>query len=230
MEEKSDRQLGNYINTKTLRALRNTKRFIVFLCAIIASLLSHNSYAQQDSSRITVTAEIIDNDTLPLMVLKPYDVIEKPDPNAIKKLNEINRLYVNVNKVLPYARLAKAKLDEIKDHVSTMESEHDKKVYIKQMEKEMRDRFEAELKNLTITQGRILIKLIDRETGETSYELVKELRGTLSATFWQGMAHLFGSDLKTTYDSTSEDNAVEQIIRKIDSTGFKPIILNKNPK
>ena len=98
------------------------------------------------------------------------------------------------------------------------------------MEKEMRDRFEAELKNLTITQGRILIKLIDRETGETSYELVKELRGTLSATFWQGMAHLFGSDLKTTYDSTSEDNAVEQIIRKIDSTGFKPIILNKNPK
>jgi hypothetical protein len=187
-------------------------------------------FAQKDSARITVNVEIIGKDTLPVMVLNSYDLIEKPDPNAIKKLNEINRLYANVNKVLPYARVAKVTLDEINEHITHIESEHEKKVYIKGMEKEMKERFEKELKNLTITQGRILIKLIDRETGETSYQLVKDLRGTLTATFWQGMAHLFGSNLKVTYDSLGEDRAVEQIIRQIDSTGFHTIILKKtNP-
>ena len=67
-------------------------------------------------------------------------------------------------------------------------------------EAELRAEFEAEVKDLTISQGRILVKLIDRQTGETSYELVKDLRGSFVAFVWQGMARLFGQDLKSNYD------------------------------
>jgi hypothetical protein len=226
MEDKSKRVLNKNYESKLLKILG----FPIFGLIFFSVLMFHpysKIFAQKDSSRIIVNAEVIGNDTLPVMVLNPYDVIEKPDPKAIKKLNEMNRLFTNVYKVLPYARIAKATLDEINDTIATMSSEHERKVFIKQKEKEMKERFEKELKNLTIDQGRILIKLIDRETGETSYELVKELRGSLTATFWQGMAHLFGSNLKATYDSVGEDRAVEQIIRQIDSTGFKPIHIKK---
>ncbi len=197
---------------------------------VFSNFFPSTAYSQKDTARITVTAEVIGTDTLPLMLIKPYDVIEKPDPEAIKKLNEMNRLFVNVSKVLPYARAAKTMLDEIKTTIATMNTKREKKEYIKAKEKELKEQFTADLKNLTVTQGRILIKLIDRETGETSYELVKELRGTLAATVWQGIAQVFGEDLKTNYDTLGEDKAVEQIIRRIDSTGFKPLLIKSKAK
>src|ERR1700722_12175977 len=110
MEDKSDGGLACYVTTKTRSALRFTKDFVFLhvLLTFVVILLYLPSFAQKDSARIIVNAEIMDKDTLPVMVLNPFEVIEKPDPNAIKKLNEVNRLYVNVNKVLPYARVAKA--------------------------------------------------------------------------------------------------------------------------
>ena len=82
--------------------------------------------------------------------------------------------------------------------------------------KELKSDFERDLKQLTITQGRILIKLIDRETGNTSYALVKELRGSLQAFFWQGLARLFGTNLKTEFDAAGEDAAIESIVQQIE--------------
>ena len=118
--------------------------------------------------------------------------------------------------------LASAKLKYINDQVATMTNERQKKRFIKETEKELKDQFEQELKKLTVTQGRILIKLIDRETGNTSYALVKELRGTLQAFFWQGLARLFGENLKSEYDSAGEDQMIEQIVRQIE-TGQLPV-------
>ncbi|MFK5968672.1 MAG: DUF4294 domain-containing protein, partial [Candidatus Marithrix sp.] len=84
-------------------------------------------------------------------------------------------------------------------------------------EKELKKEFEDELKNLTMTQGKLLIKLVDRETGKTTYELVKQLRGSLSAFFWQSLAKLFGSNLKTEYDAAGEDKLIEDILIRIDN-------------
>ncbi len=214
MENKSPR---NRIAGNTL--------FSVFLSVVF--ILSFNDFimAQQDSGGIVLKAEVVGTDTIPVVVMNDFNVVEKYDPDALKKLNEMNRLYANVKKVLPYARVAKAKLDEINEHVATMSDKSQRKDYIKSEEKIMKERFEAELKNLSITQGRILIKLVYRETGETSYDLVKELRGSLVASFWQGMAKIFGSSLKTKYDAEGEDKAVEIIVREIDSAGFVPIKL-----
>ena len=78
---------------------------------------------------------------------------------------------------------------------------------MKQVEDELLRDYKDDLKKLTITQGRILIKLVYRETGDTSYELVEELRGKFSAFFWQALARLFGSNLKSEYDPQGEDPA-----------------------
>jgi hypothetical protein len=85
------------------------------------------------------------------------------------------------------------------------------------VENELMEEFSDELKSLTITQGRLLIKLIDRETGNTSYELLRELRGSFSAFFWQTVARLFGSNLKTTFDAEGEDKLIDQIVVLIEN-------------
>lgn len=86
---------------------------------------------------------------------------------------------------------------------------------MKQVERDLKEEFEDELKNLTVTQGRILIKLINRETGVTSYDLIKEFKGGFSAFLWQGVAKLFGSNLKDDFDPT-EDAMIDYIVRKIE--------------
>jgi hypothetical protein len=127
------------------------------------------------------------------------------------------RLIYNLKIVYPYAKLAGSKFAEMNQHFLTLKSNHEKAEYTKQVEKELRKQFEGQLVNLTISQGRLLIKLVYRETGRTSYDLVKELRGNFSAVFWQTMARLFGSNLKTTYDSTGVDKPIEDIIKAMDA-------------
>jgi hypothetical protein len=127
------------------------------------------------------------------------------------------KLVRNLKKVYPYAKLAKVKLKEMNEKYLTLDKKKDRKNYAKQVEKDIRDQFEDDLKNLTITQGRLLIKLIDRETGNTSYELVKEFRGNLSAIFWQTLARLFGSNLKAHYDAQGDDRLIEDILLAIDA-------------
>jgi hypothetical protein len=126
------------------------------------------------------------------------------------------KLKRDVLRAYPYARLAAAQLKFINDSISKISSEKAQRKFLKIHEKELKAQFEKDLKKLTITQGRILIKLIDRETGSTSYALVKELRGSLQAFFWQGLARLFGSNLKSEFDKLGEDQLIESIVQQIE--------------
>lgn len=128
-----------------------------------------------------------------------------------------NRLVRNVKKVYPYAKIAAAKFKEVNAALAQMHSKKEQEVYIDSAEQYMRNRFEGELKRLTINQGKILIKLFYRETGNTTYEVVKELRGPFEAFFWQSLARLFGSSLKVKYDPTGDDADIEQIIQMIEA-------------
>ncbi|HEX2394925.1 MAG TPA: DUF4294 domain-containing protein, partial [Bacteroidales bacterium] len=123
---------------------------------------------------------------------------------ATRDLRQYRRLIYNVKKVYPYAKLAGSKYSQVVAHLDSLERGKDQREYIRQIEDELLRDYEDELKNLTITQGRILIKLIDRETSYTSYEVVKELRGSVQAAFWQAIARLFGSNLKTEFDPEGE--------------------------
>ena len=125
----------------------------------------------------------------------------------------------NIKKAYPYARIAAVELKELDDYLATLESEEEQKAYINQAEKKIMDQFEKEVKRLTVTQGIILVKLIDRETGRTSYQVIKELKGGFTAFFWQGIARIFGNNLKTKYDPENQDKVMEDIILGIEA-GF----------
>lgn len=166
--------------------------------------------------RFKVLGTLYQGDTIPLIYLNTVDISEALPPGAEQKLKEYLKLKRDVARAYPYARLAATQLKWINDSLQSIPGEKQRKKFVKDQEKLMKARFEKDLKKLTVTQGRILIKLVDRETGSTSYELVKELRGSFQAFLWQGLAKLFGSNLKSVYDSKGEDLLIEDIVRQIE--------------
>ena len=102
-------------------------------------------------------------------------------------------------------------------HLQTLKTDKEKRDYIKQVEQEIKDDYEDQLKGLTITQGRILLKLIDRETGETSYDLLKEFKGNINAVFWQTLARIFGNNLKSEFDAEGDDKLINEIVMLIEN-------------
>lgn len=127
------------------------------------------------------------------------------------------RLRRNVLRVLPYAIYAQKRYDQLDRDLALVDDEKIQKRLIKACEEEIKEKFTKEIKNLSITQGKILIKLVDRQTGKTSYDMVKEMKGGLTAFFYQGIARVVGHDLKNTYDK-SEDFEIENIIRGMERT------------
>lgn len=188
--------------------------WIVFFCW--GSFL----YAQDKPLHYLVPGKIVGKDTIPWITLPTVEIYGTLTPEDQAAIQQYRRLQFNILKVYPYARFAAAKFNEINQKAQGM-SNHERKKYIKEEEKKAKDQFEAELKQLTYSQGKILIKLVDRETGKTSYELVKELRGSFHAFLWQGLARLFTANLKAQYDSAGDDRAIEQIVRRIERGELK---------
>lgn len=173
-----------------------------------------------DPDSIHVTRAVIEgNDTLAIIELEEVSVYKRSDFEYLTYKRRDKRLVRNVKKAYPYSKIAARKLKELDEELSKIKSEADQKEYIKNAEKEIMNEFEKDLRKLTITQGIILVKLIDRETGQTSYEVIKELKGGFSAFFWQGIARIFGNNLKAEYNPEGDDAKIEDIVRGIEA-GF----------
>ncbi|MBN1116834.1 MAG: DUF4294 domain-containing protein [Bacteroidales bacterium] len=160
---------------------------------------------------------VVDGDTILVSTIEEIYILPKRKFESRRDMRKYERLVRNVKKVLPYAKLAKQKYDEVESVLLTLETEKEQKEYMKQVEEEIVDEFEDDLKKLTISQGRILLKLIDREIGETSYELLQEFRGKFSAFFWQTLARIFGHNLKSTFDAGGEDQLLNEIVLLIEN-------------
>jgi len=189
---------------------------LLFVGMITLALTVSNQavYAQRpipDSTRLFPSV-VLEGDTIPHISIPE---VVKYGRRRFKNRYQMYRYYKlirNLKKTYPYAQIAKQKLLEMNTHLKTLKTEREKKLYIKQSEQELRAQFEKDLTKMTISQGRMLIKLIDRETGSTSYELVKELKGGFSAAFWQGIARIFGSSLKTRFDPEGDDKVLNELI------------------
>jgi hypothetical protein len=153
-------------------------------------------------------------DTLLIVYLPEVDIDLMQRYLQITGTHKGRRLAKNVKKVYPYAKLAGAKMQEYDSVLANVTDKTERNRLMKQAEKEITDQYTAELKDLTITQGLILVRLIDRETGSTSYQVVQELRGKVRAFFYQGFARLWGYNLKTEYDphNNPEDDEIETIM------------------
>lgn len=125
---------------------------------------------------------------------------------------QYERLIRAIRVTYPIATTAKLKLIEMEAKMATMDKSQHKK-FVKSVEQELKTEYTPILKKMSMYQGMVLLKLIDRQTGETSYQLVKELRGSFSAFFWQGIARLFGANLKSEYDIEGDDKIMEELVR-----------------
>lgn len=182
---------------------------LILLVAVAMPVLAQ----EEQLTPVVITGE----DTVPMYELPDVVVEATMSPKTRKQAARIDKLTRNVQKVFPYALTTAKLLDQYDHDLASIQKESDRNLYLKLAEAELKAEFSEELKNMTQSQGRLLIKLIDRETGHTSYDLVKRLRGSFEAWVWQGVAKLFGNDLKSDYDPYGDDVLVESIVRRIEN-------------
>lgn len=188
-----------------------------FLYLSIASAKAQGLYVRAGTNdTIRVSAININGETMPWIVLNEVIIRDYRRFASKEAYDKYRRLRYNVIKVLPYARFAGQRYRQLERDLATTSDKRKQKEYIKHCDKEIKELFNKEVKNLTISQGEILIKLIDRETGNSSYELVQDLKGNVSAFVMQSVAKIFGHNLRNKYDVDRERD-IESIIR---STGY----------
>ncbi|MDR0685995.1 MAG: DUF4294 domain-containing protein, partial [Dysgonamonadaceae bacterium] len=183
----------------------------VYITIII--LLAGVAHAN-DTTRISTTGN--NNDTLKVLFLDNIHVF----PQTTRQLYANNEKYVkmvrDIKRTLPYAKLIYQTLIETYEYIMTFDQESERQKHLKIMEKELFAQYKPVLKKLTVTQGKLLIKLIDRECNQSSYDLLKAFLGPIRARFWNLFAGIFGASLKTQWDPDGNDKDKEQIIRMIE--------------
>lgn len=165
-----------------------------------------------------VYGRINNNDTLLYVLLPEVNITLLQHYYEFANTRQGKRLVRNVRKVYPYAKEAGLKLQEYDSVLSLVNSNKVRRQMMKAAEDQISAQYTEELKKLTFSQGAILIRLIDRETGNTSYKVVQSLRGKLRAVFYQGFARLWGYNLKSEYDPVhnQEDDQIETIVKLLD--------------
>lgn len=189
------------------------KRAILFFSLILSA---SSLLIGQESKYTVLRARVFEGDTIPHVKLDEIEVYSLVIPKSRKAQKRLTKLVKNIKIVYPYAKLAGIKLREYEYLLVNALTDKERKKIMKQAEKEINEEYGGELRELTFSQGKILIKLIDRETGDTSFDLVQELRGKFTAFWYQTFARIWGYNLKVRYDPKGEDRQIEIIVRMIE--------------
>lgn len=151
--------------------------------------------------------EVEQGDSVQNIAVLPIYVFRRP-----ADLRKYQRMVIAVKKTYPIAKVARQRMAEMEEKLLTLPTRKAQKAYTKQVEQQIKEEYTPVLKKMTRSQGAVLLKLIARETEYSSYEIVREFRGGFTAGFWQGVAKIFGANLKTEYDREDEDRMLEQIV------------------
>ena len=187
--------------------------------SVILSLIFSGVHAQvlqkvhQDTALRTV---VINGDTLPHIDLKEVPILPRKTFKNQRQEKQYWKLVYNIRKVLPYSKIVAATVNHVESKLGSLPTERERRRFIKATEDSLWKKYEPELREMTITQGKLLFKLVDRETSNSTYYWIDSFRGSVSAFFWQGMARLFGTNLKSKYDPKGEDAVIEQIVTYIE--------------
>lgn len=182
-------------------------------------LASAQTQSSADYAGAYYYAVVKGQDTFPLVWLPEVRVYASSRMSAQERAN-YNRLRYNVMKVYPYAITAAYVLQDVDHELASKRTKKDRKAYLKSKENEMKARFKNELQDLTMTQGLILVKLINRQTGRDCYSIIKELRGGFNARISQTVATLFDNNLKTQYEPYGADSQIEAIVQEIEAKDY----------
>ena len=154
------------------------------------------------------------NDTIYYDTIVASKIYSRVPKQKGREWREYYRLVHNFSKAYPYALVAKKMVVEADSIIAAENLKGIKREkYIGRVQKELFDVFEGQMRSLTVTQGALIMKLIDREVGKSSYNIIKGYKSGITAGFWQGVAKIFGSDLKKPYDPEGEDEATEELVK-----------------
>ena len=189
---------------------------ILFCCAMGAveaqtPTPAPTKLGKNDTIRTYMT--VLDGEYVPWIVTEQVNIRDVRVFKSQADRDAYNRLVYNVRKVIPYAHFAGQRYRQLQRDLALTADKHKQKELVTACNDQIKDVFKKEIENLTISQGEILIKLIDRETGNTSYELVTQLKGGLDAFMLQSVARIFGHNLKETYDA-DEERDIETILQQ----------------
>jgi hypothetical protein len=194
------------------------KFILVGLLALAPFLISAQGILNPHSDEgYHCSAIVVDGDTIPVIYYDEVYIWGNKSFRNSAESRQWERLVRNVKKAYPYAKVAGIKFNEYNQKMAGITSEKVKKDLMKQAEAELEAQFGDELKDLTITQGKILLKLIDRQTSNCSYDIVKDFRGKFRAFFYQSFARIFGYNLKIKYDPLGADADIERIVLMIEN-------------
>ncbi len=187
-----------------MRPLRTT-----YLLLLLAVLLGTCTEVRAQGGRGFWLQEwsVEHGDSIATVHILPVYVFDRP-----ADLRRYRRLVDAVKKVYPIAKIARAKMADMEKVLCSLPTKKEQKAYIKRVYNEIKAEYTPVLKRMTRTQGKVLLKLIDRETEYTAYEVLREFRGGFIAGFWQGVSKIFGQNLKDEYDREGEDRIIEQIV------------------
>ncbi len=157
-------------------------------------------------------AQIQNGDTIAVVNLREVFVYPPVKFKNKRERNRYNKLVRDVKRTLPYAKIVYETLIETYEYMETLPDDKARQAHLKRMEKELFAEYKPQLKKLSFSQGKLLIKLIDRECNQSSYNLLKAYLGTFRAGFWNFFAGMFGASLKTEYDPDGKDALTERIV------------------
>jgi len=184
---------------------------------ILLLLLGCNVNIAQQFKGFVVAATIIDGDTIPVITLPEIKVFAPLKFKTKSEAIQFTKLMRQVKTVYPLARIAAIKMQEYNNVIANVSSASEKRKIMKNAEEDLKKQFEKEIRKLTFSQGKILIKLIDRETKSSAYDIIAEFRGNLIAMFWQSFGSIFGMNLKVKYDPYNTDRDIERIVQMIEN-------------
>ena len=161
-------------------------------------------------------------DTIYIDHLEPSKVYSRLPKQKGKEWRKYYRLVYNFSKAYPYALVARKLVQEADSTIAADNLKWAKRdKYVNKVQKELFEVFEGQMRSLTVSQGALLMKLVDREVGKSSYDIIRDYKNGIAAGFWQGIAKLFGTDLKKPYDPEGEDKLTEELVKIWDAGDFQ---------
>ena len=188
------------------------KALVVVVAFAVSGFSVYGQSTSGESTLSVVQAIIVGNDTIPFFVLPTYYCYPPLKFKNKKEEQFYWRTVRDVKVVLPYVRHIRKVMEKTNEALMSMPDKASRDAYMKNFEKRIYKENETKFKDLTLNQGKLIIRLLDRETNNTSYELIKAYRGSFSAGFWQVFALVLGADLKTKYGTKEEDAVIERVI------------------
>lgn len=209
--------IHNLIKCSNFVGMKSRNKIILFFIFVCLATSLCKAQQQTKPDLYIVQACVYQGDTIPYVLLRNTFVFPELKFKNDKERIEYYRLIRNVKRTLPFARIINNTIIETYEFMETLPDKKAKERHLKRVEKGLKDQYTLELKKLTYAQGKLLIKLVDRDCNQSSYELIKAFMGRFRAGFYQTFASLFGASLKKEYDPTGDDKLTERVITLVEN-------------